>query len=58
MKKIAIAQINSITGALSENKNHIETFIEQAIQKNVEVLIFPKNIILGINAKDLQYDNG
>ena len=57
MKKVAIAQINSITGALSKNKKHIETFIEQAVQKNIEILIFPKNIILGVNTKDLQYDN-
>ena len=53
-KKTAIAQINCLTGALKENTAHVEEYINLAIKQNVEILIFPKNIILGINAKDLE----
>ena len=52
-KKTAIAQINCLTGALKQNAEHVQKYIELALEKNVEVLIFPKNIILGLNAKDL-----
>lgn len=52
-KKTAIAQINCLTGNLKQNTEHVEEYINLALKQNVEVLIFPKNIILGINAKDL-----
>ena len=56
-KKTAIAQINCLTGALKQNAEHAEEYIKLALKQNVEVLIFPKNIILGINAKDLYKDH-
>ncbi|MBQ7450067.1 NAD(+) synthase [bacterium] len=56
-KKTAIAQINSLTGAIKQNAEHVEEYINLALNKNIEVLIFPKNIILGINAKDLYKNN-
>ena len=56
-KKTAIAQINCLTGALKQNAEHAEEYIKLALEQNVEVLIFPKNIILGINAKDLYKDH-
>ena len=52
-KKTAIAQINCMTGALKENTAHVEKYINLALKQNVQILIFPKNIIIGINAKDL-----
>ena len=52
-KKTAIAQINCMTGALKKNAEHVEEYINLALKQNIEILIFPKNIILGINAKDL-----
>ena len=52
-KKTAIAQINCTTGALKENAAHVEEYINLALKKNAQILIFPKNIILGVNAKDL-----
>ena len=56
MKKIAIAQINSIVGAIEQNKKHAEKFIQKSIDSNVDILVFPKNILLGINAKELEND--
>ena len=55
-RKIAIAQINSYTGAFEKNKIHLEKYIQKAIDNNIEILIFPKNIILGINSKDFEND--
>ena len=56
LPKTAIAQINSHTGSIKNNAKKVEEYILKATEKNVEVLIFPKNILLGINAKDLIKD--
>ena len=56
LPKIAIAQINSCVGAVKENSKKIENCILKAQKQNVEILIFPRNIILGINSKDLIKD--
>ena len=56
MKKTAIAQINSLTGAIGENTLLVEKFIKKAIDENIETLIFPKNILIGINAKSFECD--
>ena len=56
LPKIAIAQINSCQGAINENSEKIEDYIRKAQKQNVEILIFPRNIILGINSKDLKND--
>ncbi len=55
-KTLAIAQLNSHTGALSENKSHVEEFINKALEKHVDVLFFPKNILIGANLKSLEFD--
>lgn len=54
--KIAIAQMNSLIGEINKNSQNVEKFITQAISKKVNILIFPRNILLGINAKDLTED--
>ena len=56
LPKIAIAQINSCPGAIKENSQNIEKYIKKAQKENVEILIFPRNTILGINSKDLKKD--
>lgn len=55
-KKIAIAQINTKTGSLTENSKKVEYYIQKAQKLNIETLIFPKDIILGVNLKSLKLD--
>ena len=56
LPKIAIVQINCLTGNITQNKNKIEEYILKAQKNSIEILVFPKNILLGINAKDLNKD--
>ena len=56
LPKIMIAQINCFTGAIKENLKKAEKYILDAQKQNADVLIFPKNIIIGVNPKDLSKD--
>jgi NAD+ synthase (glutamine-hydrolysing) len=51
--RIAIAQINSILGDITLNKNKIFEYLEKARQRKVELLVFPESSLLGYHPFDL-----
>ena len=56
LPKIAIAQINCLTGAIKENLQKVEKYVLDAQKQNVDILVFPKNTVIGVNSKDLSKD--
>ena len=51
--KIAIAQTNTTVGDLQNNYDKISRFIQEANEKNAELVIFPELTITGYPPKDL-----
>ena len=51
--KIALAQINTTVGALSENSQKILDFVEQAKTAGADIVLFPECSIPGYPPKDL-----
>ncbi|MDP6685950.1 MAG: nitrilase-related carbon-nitrogen hydrolase, partial [Candidatus Omnitrophota bacterium] len=51
--RIAIAQINTIVGDLSGNKDKISLCIEQAEEQDVDLVVFPEMAITGYPPEDL-----
>lgn len=54
--KIALAQINPVLGDFEKNiKKHIQ-FIDKAIKKNADMVVFPELSLTGYSVKDLNFD--
>ena len=51
--KIALAQINTIVGALKENAHKIVEFVEQAKALRADLVLFPELAVTGYPPKDL-----
>ena len=51
--RVAIAQINTIVGDLSGNKEKILFCIKEAIQKRSDLVVFPELSITGYPPEDL-----
>ena len=49
---VGLAQINPIAGNLEYNSNKIIDFIKQAESLNLDMVLFPKNALLGFNMPD------
>lgn len=56
LEKIAIAQINSHAGQLDHNLDRIKSFVDKALSRNVQLVIFPELSIPGYLALDLFRD--
>jgi len=54
--KLAIAQINPTLGNVEKNKNKMIKFIEDAIEKDVELVVFPELALTGYLLEELTYD--
>ena len=49
---VGLAQINPIAGNLEYNSNKIIDFIKQAESLNLDMVLFPKNALLGFDMPD------
>ncbi len=53
MSKIALAQINPHVGALQENIEKIQAFIQQAVDQEADLVLFPELSVTGYPPEDL-----
>ena len=51
--KIALAQLNSTVGNLENNKNKILQYVFKAQENSADIVLFPKNAVLGGNIESL-----
>ncbi|WP_025209141.1 nitrilase-related carbon-nitrogen hydrolase [Hippea sp. KM1] len=54
--KIAIGQIDTVLGDVSKNLNKIEHYIDMAVEKGCELVVFPELALSGYNLRDLVYE--
>lgn len=54
--KLAVAQINPTLGNIEKNKIKMISYIENAIKKGVELVVFPELSLTGYLLEDLTYD--
>ena len=54
--KLAVAQINPTLGNIDKNKEKMIKFIEEAIEKGAELVVFPELALTGYLLEELTYD--